>query len=107
VTWGQQVARVNGNSGRTSPPRTAPRRFRRDRGRTAAQPPQQDRFDLIVFMMRSHDVLRAAAFLHFTEPGISRSARFCLRCLWPELQLRSLEWQLYFVARLATDRRTV
>src|SRR5438093_12697605 len=61
-------------------------------GRTAPQPSQQDRLDLIVFVMRSHDVLRAAAFLHFTEPGISRAPRFGLRRIGPEAQLGELEW---------------
>src|SRR5438093_12133680 len=50
--------------------------------------------------MRGDDVLRAAAFLHCTEPGITRAARCGLRRVGPETQLGELEWQSEFLGEL-------
>ncbi len=66
-------------------------------GSTAAQPAQQDGLDLIVFVMRRHDVFGTAAFLHFTKPGIPHAPCFGLRRVGTEVQLGGLEWQSVFL----------
>ncbi len=44
----------------------------------AAQCAQHDRLDLIVLVVRGHEVCRAATALHFAQPGVPRAARLGL-----------------------------
>jgi len=103
-------AAVNGSSGRT---RAAPR-ARRDTGeaggRAAAQRAQQNGFDLVIFVMRGDEVLRAAATLHVAQPGIARPTRFRFRGARPESEFCALERQCVLLRQRGdglSDGRTV
>ena len=52
---------------------------------------QQNRFDLIVGVVRGHDVSRAPTLLQITQPRIARAPRFGFGCIGPEIQLDGFE----------------
>ena len=64
---------------------------RQPRRSAAAQRAQHDRLDLIIFVMRGHDVLRAAAALHVAQPGVARAARCCFGRVRTQSQLGRFE----------------
>ena len=76
-------------------PHQSAARFRPDAGETggraAAQRAQQDGFDLIILVMGSDDVFRAAALLNLTQPRVARVPRVGLRRVTPQILLDSFE----------------
>jgi len=102
---GEQLAARERQQRPHQPAASARRDSRETGGRAAAQPAQHDGLDLIVFVMRGHEIPRAAAFLHFTEPRVARAPCFGLRGVRPETQLRQLERQTILL-REGFDRQS-
>ena len=73
------------------------------RRRAAAQCAQEDGFDLIVLVMRGHDVLRAAALLQRTQPRVARTPRLDLGGVRSQMQRGRLARQP-MVCREFADR---
>ena len=74
-------------------PSTALRDACEPRGCAATQGAQHDGFDLIVPMVRGHEVGRAPAALDLAQPGVARAPRGRLRRVRAEVQLAELEGQ--------------
>src|SRR5213595_2624756 len=80
------------------PARGNPREARR---RAPLQEPEENRFDLVVPMVRGHQVARAVTSLDLAEPRIPRPSGDGLRSVGAEAQLADLERQLVALRQLA------